>query len=614
MLRLYLHSAVISFISCRSIAATLLLCLLAASAVGWLYQPATRFAFLEYDDNLYVTRNVEVLKGFAPGVLARAWRTNLAGNWQPLTFLSHAGDVQAFGLDAGRHHLVAILWHAANAVLLLLLARLLGLAPVASWILAVLFAVHPLRIESVAWIAERKDLISTFFFLLTLMAYTAWTRRGSGWLYVAALAFFVLGLMSKVMLVTLPFVLLLLDWWPLRRTEPPVSLRWRMLVWEKWPFFAISGAFCVVAVVAQQQAGAVRDLAMFPLGVRAQTVPIAYVAYLGKCLWPFDLAPFYHHPLSWSLWQVCGATALLILLSVLLWILRCSRPWWLAGWLWYLGTLVPVIGLVQVGDQWLAARYTYIPMIGPLAALVIEGYKFARRSRRAMIVASVAALAAIAALSWVTSRILPVWRNNSSLGEAGTRGGKRSWAMCSLQAIGLRDAGRVDEAITALEAIRRNYPRNPKAANNLGYTLLTAGRKGPALVAFQQAIALDPHNQAARTNLGKTLLLLGRRDEALAQFEALMAASTNDPDVYVYAAQACLDSDPERALKLARKASELSPGPNFLALDMAGMAQAVTGHHAEAAQTLRQAAQVARQAGYPEIAKKFEERAKGWQP
>jgi Flp pilus assembly protein TadD len=587
----------------------LVLCLVAATIVLALYRPVADFAFLEFDDNLYITENLEVRRGLEPGVAGRAWRANLVGNWQPVTFLSHAIDVQLFGLEAGGHHGVNAAWHAANAVLLLLLARLLGLPVWPSLFLALLFAVHPLRVESVAWISERKDVLSTFFFLLTLIVYIFWTRRKSPWLYAAALVCFACGLMSKVMLVTLPFVLLLLDWWPLRRPASPAA--WWRLVGEKWPFFLLTAIFCVVAVVAQQQAGAMRDFTVLPLGVRGQTALVAYVAYLGKSFWPSDLSPFYVHPQTWPAWQVAGAAVVLAVLTTAAWLLRRRQPWWLVGWLWYLGTLVPVIGIVQIGDQWMADRYTYLPMIGLLAAAVVQVWQWTRGSKARGAWAAALATLAVTLLAAATHRHLPVWRDTASLSAAGMADGQGHWSMRTNEAVALAQAGQMPEALAAFEAIWNDHPQDAESASNLGFALLSTGQFPRAIEVLRRAVALDPADHAARVNLGQALLGAGRAGEALAEFEQVMSADPDDPAAYAFAALAMAASAPEQALAWAVRAEELTPGPNLRALDARGTALAVLGRRDEAVTAWREAATAARQADQPQIAAQFEQKAAG---
>lgn len=588
--------------------ATLLAALLAvAGVVALLYYPVGQFQFLEFDDDLYVTENLEVRRGLAPGVWERAWRTNLAGNWQPVTFLSHALDVHVFGLEAGWHHAVNVAWHAANAMLLMLLAVLLGLPLRPAALLALLFALHPLRIESVAWVAERKDVLSTFFFLLTLLAYVLWTRHGRAWLYAVVLLCFGLGLMSKAMLVTLPFVLLVLDWWPLERGNKG----WRRLVWEKWPLFVLTAVICVVALAAQQQAGALRDLGVLPAGVRVQTALVAYAAYLGKSLYPAGLSPFYTHPQGWPIWQVAGAAVLLATITAAVWHVRHTRPWWLAGWLWYLGTLVPVIGLVQIGDQWMADRYTYIPMIGPVAAGVVEAWKVAQRGRTAARLTTAAGLVAVLALASISRSHLPVWRDTASLSAAGVTHQEAHWSMRTNAAIALAQRGELTKAINAFGDIFRDYPRDAESANNLGFALLSAGREDQAVEIFERAVALDPNHLGARVNLGQALLRKGNAASAVAQFARVMENDPRDPSAFAWAALAVANDDPQRALAWAGRASELTPGPNLVALDATGHALSALGRHSQAAVAWREAAMAARRGGQDQLAASFEQKAAG---
>ncbi|MFZ4483511.1 MAG: tetratricopeptide repeat protein [Chthoniobacterales bacterium] len=589
---------------------SLLVGALLALMVLLIYRPVVGFEFLRFDDDLYVTKNLEVQRGWSPGVVTRAAQANLAGNWQPVTFLSHALDVQFFALEAGRHHLVNALLHAINAVLLFALARRLGLPNVPAFFLAAIFALHPLRVESVAWVAERKDVLSTLFLLLSLLAYCSFARTRNGLLYATLLVCFALGLMSKVMLVTLPFALLVLDWWPLRRAQDWSMRSWTPLVMEKLPLLALSVIFCAVAVVAQRQAGALQDLATIPLAVRLETAVVAYAAYLGKSLWPAALSPFYTHPLAWPWWQVAGSAALLAAVTWAAWTVRRDRPWWLAGWLWYLGTLLPVIGLVQIGDQWMADRYTYIPLWGPLAAVICEGWQFSRRGPRQAAVMFLAGVLATSVLAWRTTLQLPVWKNTASLSAAGLQDGHGHWSMRTNEAIALAEQGRMAEAIAAFESIQRDYPQDAEAANNLGFALLSSGHPDRSLGVFRQAVQLDPANRSARVNLGQSLAATGRADEALAEFEQVMKADPGDPAAFAYAALICAESNPRRALELAATAARLSPRPSLLALDATARAQAALGEQREAAGTWRQAAEVARRSGQSEAAAQFESRAR----
>ena len=345
-----------------------ILCLLLVVATLALYNPVNRHPFVNYDDDRYVTGNAHIHNGVNGDTIAWAFSSTEQGNWHPLTWLSHALDYQLFHQNPAGHHFTSVLIHAANAVLLFLfliyVTRRLG----PSLFVAALFALHPINVESVAWVAERKNVLCTFFFFATLIAYCWYARQPDWRRYLAFTGLFVLGLMSKPMVITLPFVLLLLDYWPLGRIRggkgdaPHASVS--KLIVEKIPLMALSAASAVVTMQAQRAGGAVRSTAQFSLGVRLENATVAYAMYLWKMIWPSHLAPIYPHPGdALAGWQV--GTSVLVLLAVT-WValnFRAKR-YLLTGWLWFLGTLVPVIGLVQVGDQAMADRYAYIPLVG----------------------------------------------------------------------------------------------------------------------------------------------------------------------------------------------------------------------------------------------------------
>ena len=343
-----------------------------------LYYPVKSHPFVNYDDNVYVTENLHVQSGLTWETVGWAFTTYDAGNWHPLTWLSHALDVELYDLNPGGHHQSSLLLHIANALLLFwVLQRATGFAG-RSFMVAALFAVHPINVESVVWVSERKSVLSMLFFLLALGAYRWYVSKPGVGRYSVVAAMFALGLMAKPQIITLPLVLLLWDYWPLRRMSfasdpapvagegtaafPAKSLR--SLVQEKIPLFAIAAASAAMTMKAQRAAGAVVTLGMYPLSVRLSNAIVSYVRYLGKAAWPLHLAPMYPHPgNSLRAWQVFGALAILILIS--LWAIeRRRRRYLLVGWLWFLGTLIPMIGLVQVGRQAMADRYAYLPLLG----------------------------------------------------------------------------------------------------------------------------------------------------------------------------------------------------------------------------------------------------------
>jgi len=574
-----------------------------------LYLPVSSFEFLNFDDNLYVTENLGVLRGWDAGVIARAFGAQIAGNWQPVTFFSHALDVQMFGLDAGRHHLVSVLIHAGNAVLLFFLVRALGGGLWAGFFLAAIFAWHPLRVESVAWIAERKDVLSTMFLLLAIWTYVGFVRSGKWWLYAMLAVFFCAGLMAKPMLVTLPFALLLLDCWPLKRFAgrsgkskgEPATMTWPPLLKEKLPLFGISLAFCAITLATQQNASAVRDLTALPLDVRIQTAIVAYAGYLEKFFWPVNLGGYYTHPHAWPWWEVALSGGFLLAVSCTVFRVRHSRPWWIVGWLWYVGTLVPVIGLVQVGNQWMADRYTYIPTIGIAAALVCEAVTWAGASRSRNVMGTLAAVAVLAACLAATSKQIPTWRNSRTVAANAISTGGGSSGMRTNVAISEAQAGRMREALRAFESICRDYPSDPDAFNNLGFALLSDGRPREAIPPLERAIQLKPDYHGARINLGKAYFLCGANDEAIAEFENVIRSDPGDPSAYVYAAMIYASDpklrDPGKAVQRAETGISLTPRENLSAIEALATAYSSAGRFRESLEVLEKAARLAKSQG-----------------
>jgi tetratricopeptide (TPR) repeat protein len=478
---------------------------LLALATLLVYLPTGYYGFADYDDREYVTQNPMVQAGLTWSGVKWAFTTTHASNWHPLTWLSHMLDCQLFGLSAGGPHLVNVLFHTLNAVLLFLLLLRLTSAFWQSALIAALFAWHPLRVESVAWVAERKDVLSACFGLLTLMAYVHYAQRrkqgkaaavdyGLAWL------FFALGLMSKPMLVTLPFIFLLLDYWPLQRAPGggPGLARWSRLVWEKGPFLALAAASCVVTFIAQQHGEAVAPLASYPLRFRLENAVVAYADYLLKSVWPVHLAVIYPLSENLPLVSVLTATLTLILISWLAWRRRRPEPYLLTGWLWFLGMLVPVIGLVQAGMQSMADRYTYLPQIGLfLGVTFCIGHWAAKRRLNPVVMISVAGIV-LAGCLILTARQLQYWRDSETL---------------------FRHALAVTQD-------------NPVAQNNFGTALLQEGRMDEAMAHFQKAVEIDPDYAVAHDNLGNILLQKGRVDEAIAQFQKALEAKPDYAEVH----------------------------------------------------------------------------------
>ncbi len=495
--------------------------------------------FIGLDDPQYVSENTHVLAGLRAGGFAWALTSFEAANWHPLTWLSHMLDVTLFGPRAGPHHRVNVALHAAAAVLLyLLLARLTG-ARAPALLTAALFAVHPLRVESVAWISERKDLLSGLLALLALLAYLRYVRRpGAGRFAVVGVAL-ALGLMAKPMLVTLPFVLVLLDWWPLGRLHPApaggaAAAGWGRLLLEKTPLLLLSAASSVVTFVAQQRGGAMTEAEVFPLAVRLSNACVSYAAYLGKMLWPRQLIPFYPHPgFVLTPVQVALSCALLAGLTAVAMAARGRRPWLVTGWLWYLGMLVPVIGLVQVGLQGMADRYSYLPLIGPFVAISWEIRARAGRKARVRRILGTAAAGMVAALMFLTWRQSHYWKNTVTLFDRVVAVDSRNYLAFNLLGA---ESLRVGEPAKARALLVKSLAIKPgflQARYNLGLALAVSGEHQAAIEQFNGLIIANPADAESLYNRGKLLLESGRGEEALRDLDAARSLAPERSQIHV---------------------------------------------------------------------------------
>ena len=459
--------------------------------------------FVNYDDDKFITRNPSLQGGLPIAGIKWAFTTIYKSNWYPLTWLSYMVDKGLYGLNPMGFHLTNLLFHLANVVLLLILLNRMTGSFWKSAFVAGLFALHPLHVESVAWIAERKDVLSTFFFLLTLGAYTLYCERPGIKRYVPVVILYALGLMAKPMLVTLPLVLLLLDYWPLKR-----SRRWSRLIFEKTPLFAMSAASSVVTYIAQAKGGAVGRLDVYTPAARVANAFTAYTAYLWKMIWPAKLAVLYPHPGdSLPMWKAVASAALLIAITVL--VLTRKRPYLTVGWLWFLGTLVPVIGLVQVGGQAIADRYTYIPLIGVFIMISWGIPGMLRSSGKSRLVLAVAACLILLVLGIATMHQVGYWEDSIALFEhtlACTSG--NYFAHDSLGSALLFAERYVEAEIEEREALKY-YPGFARARYNLGLALQDQGRYVEAIKEYQEAIRLQPDLGLAHYNLAITLYFVG---------------------------------------------------------------------------------------------------------
>lgn len=510
------------------------ICLAIGLAVWLVFGQTVHFGFVNYDDNVYVYDNTVIQAGLTPANIGWAFSHAVASNWHPLTVLSHMLDCQLYGLHAGGHHLTNVLLHAATAILLFLALREITRATGPSAFATILFAIHPLRAESVAWISERKDVLSGLFFVLTLWAYARYARRAFSFKrYAWVLVWFALGLMSKPMLVSVPFVLLLLDYWPLGRFRPtdmdasrqPVLKR---LFLEKVPLVLFSAAVGIVTLLVQSNA---MPTAPAPFPSRLANAFVSYAIYLRQFFWPTGLAAFYPLPAAGHpLWSVAVSLLLVLGISFGAWRCRLRCPWLFIGWLWFLIMLLPVIGLVQVGGQAHADRYTYLPSIGLSLALAWAMADLGVSWKRRWIWLGTAGAAAIVALGWTARSQVACWRNGETLWRTTlARTGPNALAERSLADCLLRQ-GRYNEAISHYDQALKIAP-DADALNNLGLTFLQRGQLDPAIYYFDQASKALPHDLDIAINREATLVLIAQtRTNVIAsnRIQPEFAAALND--------------------------------------------------------------------------------------
>ena len=508
------------------------ICVALAAVIWTVFGQTLRHDFINYDDNLYIYENPNVVSGLTRPAILWAFTHAHAGTWHPLTSLSHMLDCQMFGLSAGGHHFTNVLLHTLAVVLLFLFLRQVTGAPWRSAFVAAVFAVHPLRVESVAWIAERKDVLSGVFFMLTLLAYARYVSGQRSLLrYLLVAFFFALGLMAKPMLVTLPLVLLLLDYWPLCRfgshslgNDANFARRstFSRLVAEKIPLFLLSLLSSFLTWWAQQ--AFMRSTSEIPLVLRAENAIVSYVRYLRLLLWPADLAPFYPHPqATLPLLLVIAAAVLLVAISAVALYYRRKRPYLTTGWGWYLIMLLPVIGLVQVGDQALADRYTYLPQIGIVLAITWTAAEATAGIRQLQRFVAFTAVAVTVTLAWCACYQTRYWRNSESLWMhtlAVTE--NNDLAHNNLGDVWLK-SGHVDDAIREYQAALKITPESPVARNNLGSAFFKQGKVAEAIQEFRRVLSRDVQSITGRFNLAAALLRSGRATEAVAEYEKVLA-------------------------------------------------------------------------------------------
>ena len=569
------------------------------AAIVFVYAPVWHHDFTNYDDPDYVTNNPHVTAGITWRGVVWALTTGYDANWHPLTWLSHMLDVQLYGLHGGPHHVTNVLFHIANTLLLFGLLRRMTGAMGRSAFVAALFALHPLHVESVAWIAERKDVLSTLFWMLTLWAYVDYVRKPRLGRYLAVLLLFALGLMAKPMLVTLPFVLLLLDFWPLGRfREQEIPIRGRLqtassepqaasgpqqaahhspltarqfllaarhspltaLVIEKVPLVALSVVSSIVTYEAQRRWGSMNPRNITVLDARLANAALSYVRYLVNMLWPAGLAAFYPylHPIPG--WLALGSVIFLGAVTLAVTHLRWRHPYLVLGWLWYVGTLVPVIGLVQVGLQSMADRYTYVPLIGLFIVLAWGIPELLRQwPFRNTVLATLAAFVIVACMITARDQV-QYWRSTLSLWDHTRQVTSGNFSASYWVGIALARQGRVAEAIPYyVESIRINPAYEP-ARNELGYALWLQGRVDEGIAQFLEALRINPRFAEAHNNMGALLWSQGKADEAAAQFSEALRVRPEYAEAHKNLAAVLLNQGkPDQAIRELQEALQIDP-------------------------------------------------------
>ncbi|NNL67157.1 MAG: tetratricopeptide repeat protein [Myxococcales bacterium] len=590
---------------------------LAAAHPGWLalaiavfvaaiYAPVRGYPFVVFDDAGLVADNPLVNGGLSLETLRRAFTESALGNWVPLAWLSHALDVELFGFEAGGHHVTSVLLHAAASVLLFEALRRMTAKPGPAAFAALVFAVHPAHVESVAWIAERRDVLCGLFWMLTLLAWTAYARAERfTWLALATLCY-AAALLSKPMAVTLPLVLLLLDLWPLgRASRGPVRL-----LAEKLPLAAVALAVAAATLETQSQAGAVVTLDMLPVSLRLANALTSTVAYLSMTLWPAPLAVFYPYPEAIPAWQSVGAAALLLLLTAAALAMRRRRPWLAVGWAWYLVTLVPVIGLVQVGSQAMADRYTYLPMIGLALAAAWQAQEWVQQGGRGRTLVLAVIGAWLLACVLLARAQVSTWQDSATLFEHARRvSGNHPIILVNLGEA-YEEAGDSDRAIEHYEAALAGYAHAPRARTRLGALYMRRGMLPQAARHLEEALRRHPEEARTRLEIGRLLLRDGQLEPAAEHLreEHERFGPSAEALFHLAEARAAL-GEHEEATALFAEAFALDPGlpdepllssPEGVEALAAGLAAA--GRHAQAVHWTRLGLRRAQLAGQAERA------------
>jgi len=557
---------------------TILLIYLILALLTFTAYEGVRHNDFAWDDSDYITENTQVKSGINSESVLWAFSALYVSNWHPLTWLSHMLDCQLFGTNAGWHHLTNLLLHVANTLLLFGIFKRMTGAVWRSAFVAAVFALHPLHVESVAWISERKDLLCGFFWMLSIAAYIRYARRtGIGW-YILVILAFGLGLMAKPMLVTLPFVLLLLDYWPLRRFQwkgtgddattndttgircQRASLWW--LICEKIPLFILMAASAVITFIAQQKGGAMDMLKNLSVDMRIANAVVSYPGYIAKMIYPGGLAIMYPHSYDSLLsWQPITSAILMVVITIcIIYLSRQQRPYLAVGWLWYLGTLVPVVGLVQIGAQSMADRYTYLPSIGFSIIVAWGFYELFGKKRYQKAGLAVSAGVVVIALLVGTRMQVKHWRNNLTLFGRAFSVTKGNPVTLNNLGAAFGDIGRHNEAAICYTEALRFDPNHAGIYCNLANSLTLLGKFNQAIGCYRQALELEPGYLKARANLGAVLLEQGEFEEAAGHFRQVLKTEHNNPGIYYNLANALAELGRfDEAIGNYRRAIKLEP-------------------------------------------------------
>ena len=502
------------------------------------YRHVGEFGFVNLDDDAYVEFAPMVNKGVRRAALVWAATSIHTANWHPLTSISHMIDCEIFGVKPAPMHWENLGWHLLNCTLVLLIWNRLTRSLWSSAMVAALFALHPLHVESVAWISSRKDLLCTLFWLLGLAAYLRWTERRTLGRYLLVALCLATALLFKPMAVTFPATLLLLDVWPLGRRA---KNGWWSLFREKIPLFAVVSLHSIITYAVQHGAGAANYAARIPLGARLGNAVIAYARYLGKTFWPDSFSPLYWHPGYWPLWFVGGALLLLGLVSFVAWRQRTARPWLSFGWLWFLGTLVPVIGIVQVGAQSMADRYTYVPLLGIFTIVACGGAELVERLPRLRRPLAAAAIAAVAGCLFLTQRQVLTWENSIRLYQSSIAGGEDNPAIRYLLAMAYAAAGRPENDVVAeLKKVTARQPDYVNANTQLAMIAMGHQRFEEVQAILEQNVRYEPRNESLLVNLGSFWSLRGDVERGMRYYQEALRLNPTAPGIHRELAQGYL--------------------------------------------------------------------------